>query len=134
MDSAIKYLEANPHTIAVVSGGQGPQEDITEAEAMEIYLTDHGIAPARIIREDTSTSTYENFVNSKALLDKRFPGGWRAAFVTNDYHIFRAARVAASAGILNITHIHYTTRPTFWLPSLLRECLAIVKYAVFGGM
>ncbi len=134
LDAAIKYLEANPHTIAVVSGGQGPQEDITEAEAMEIYLTDHGIAPERIIREDSSTSTYENFVNSKALLDERFPGGWHAAFVTNDYHIFRAARVAASAGIRDITHIHYTTRPTFWLPSLLRECLAIVKYAVFGGM
>lgn len=134
LDAAIKYLEANPRTIAVVSGGQGPQEDITEAEAMETYLISRGIAPERIKREDTSTSTYENFVNSKALLDGLFPEGWRAAFVTNDYHIFRAGRVAASAGIRDITHIHYTTRPTFWLPSLLRECFAVAKYAISGRL
>lgn len=133
LDAAIGFLNKYPHTVAVVSGGKGPQEDTSEAEAMRIYLTEHGISPDRIICEDTSTSTYENFVNSKAMLDRLFPQGWRAAFVTNDYHVFRAEWVAATAGIADITHLHYTTVPWFWLPSLLRECLAIAKYALLGG-
>lgn len=60
LDAALDYLGANPDALAVVSGGQGEGEDITEAEAMADYLTAHGIDSARIVQEDRSRTTHEN--------------------------------------------------------------------------
>lgn len=61
LDRAIEYLNANPNTVAIVSGGQGQGESISEAEAMRRYMVNRGIANERIIMEDKSTSTEENF-------------------------------------------------------------------------
>ena len=49
---ALLYLEENPGTKAVLSGGKGDGENISEAEAMYRYLTGHGINRDRLIRED----------------------------------------------------------------------------------
>ena len=57
---ALRYLEENPETRAVLSGGQGQGEQISEAEAMYRYLTEHGIDGSRLILEDRSTNTKEN--------------------------------------------------------------------------
>ena len=54
LDAALTYLNANPAATVIVSGGQGPGEDITEAKAMADYLTAHGIDSARIVQEDRS--------------------------------------------------------------------------------
>lgn len=54
---ALLYLEENPGTKAVLSGGKGDGENISEAEAMYRYLTCHGIDGDRLIREEESTST-----------------------------------------------------------------------------
>lgn len=43
LDAALAYLGANPDALAVVSGGQGEGEDITEAKAMADYLTANGV-------------------------------------------------------------------------------------------
>lgn len=134
LDTALEYSKENPRAVIVVSGGQGPQEDISEASAMKKYLLEKGIPEDKVICEDTSTSTTENFRNSKALLDELFPGGFKAAFVTNEYHIFRAERVARAAGFEKIAHVHYSTRAISVIPSLLRECLAVAKYTLSGGM
>ena len=57
---ALQYLEENPETKAVLSGGQGEGEDISEAQAMCNYLVEHGIDRERLILEGRSTSTTEN--------------------------------------------------------------------------
>jgi hypothetical protein len=41
IDSAANYMKKNQETIAIVSGGQGPGEDITEAEATKRGLLKH---------------------------------------------------------------------------------------------
>ena len=56
---ALLYLEENPGTRAVLSGGKGDGERISEAEAMYRYLTEHGIDGGRLIREERSTNTKE---------------------------------------------------------------------------
>ena len=56
---ALLYLEENPGTKAVLSGGKGDGENISEAEAMYRYLTGHGINGDRLMREEESTSTKE---------------------------------------------------------------------------
>ena len=128
---AVEYHKQNPNAIIIVSGGQGAQEDISEAEAMKIYLIENGVTADKIIKEDKSTSTTENFKFSKEILDKHFSGDYTAAFVTNEYHILRASLCAKHAGVENITHLHSNTTTSYLVSGVLRECLALVKYIIF---
>ena len=86
LDAALEYLEHSPNTAVIVSGGKGDGESISEAEAMKRYLVSHGIDEGRIIKEDKSASTWENFKFSKDILDRRFPGA-SVAFVTTNFHV-----------------------------------------------
>ena len=60
LDKALDYLEEHPDVQVVVSGGQGPDEPTTEAQAMYDYLTEHGVEPERIWQEDQSHNTWQN--------------------------------------------------------------------------
>ncbi len=68
IDKAAEYLSANKQTVAIVSGGKGPGEEISEAKAMQQGLIAQGIEEARIMMEDKSTTTHENIVFSKELI------------------------------------------------------------------
>lgn len=125
LDTALDYLEHNQACTIIVSGGQGDGENISEAEAMKIYLTEKGIDENRIIEENRSTSTAENFKFSNKITDNGL-ATHSAAFVTNDFHIYRASSLARLQG-LYLTHI---SAPTAWyniFPSYLREYPAICK-------
>lgn len=128
LDTAVEYYNQNPDVLIVVSGGKGPQEDVTEAFAMEKYLLEKGVKAKNILKEEKSTSTHENFKFSKELLDGHLGNGYSAAFITNEYHVFRAGGISKTAGIENCTHIHSNTRWYSLLPGTLRECLAVVKF------
>ena len=71
MSAARDYMQTHPQTIAIVSGGQGSDENISEAEAMTAWLTDKGIDKSRIIAEDKATSTLENLENSFNIIRQR---------------------------------------------------------------
>lgn len=129
LDAALRYFEKNPDVLIVVSGGQGPQEDITEALAMERYLMANDVPQVQILKEERSTSTLENFRFSKTLLDERFET-YSACFITNEYHIYRSGKFAEQAGFPPLTHCHSNTRWYGILPGVLRECLAVAKYWV----
>jgi len=131
LKKAVEYHKQNPDAVIVVSGGQGAQEDISEAEAMKIYLIENGVKSDKIIKEDKSTSTTENFKLSKEILDKHFSGDYSVAFITNEYHILRASLCAKRAGLENTTHLHSNTSTSYLLSGVLRECLAVAKYLVF---
>ena len=60
LDTAIMYLEENPDTICIVSGGQGKNEPFSEAHGMATYMVQNGVASDRILIEDQSTNTIEN--------------------------------------------------------------------------
>ncbi|MFD6140381.1 YdcF family protein [Promicromonospora sp. NPDC060271] len=131
LDVAVDYSVANPDAVVVVAGGLPPGETVTEAHAMERYLVTRGVAEHRIIQEGRSTSTFENFVHAKAMLDARFGTRYTAAFVTSDYHVPRAAGIAEAAG-LRATHLHADT-PWYEIPvDYVRESLAIAKFVVTG--
>lgn len=131
LDVAVDYSIANPDAVIVVAGGLAPGETVTEALAMERYLVTRGVAEHRIIQEGRSTSTSENFVYAKGLLDARLGAGYTTAFVTSDYHVFRAAGIAETAGV-RATHAHADT-PWYEVPvDYVRESLAITKFVVTG--
>ena len=133
LDAAKDYLERNPETIAVVSGGQGRDEIISEAEVMRDYLVSRGIAPERIISEDGSLSTEENFLFSKPLIDEAVGEDAKIIFTTTRFHVFRSERVAKRLGIeaegVPAKGVWYITFNDY-----LRECAAITAYFFTGKM
>ncbi|MCM3693885.1 YdcF family protein [Neobacillus niacini] len=124
IDAAANYMKKNEDTIAIASGGQGPGEDITEAEAIKRGLLKHGVDRNRILIEDKSTDTVENITFSKKLIPDHLETG---LLVTNDFHLYRAKSIAKNQG-LNLQGIPAET-PTVAIPkSYTREYLAITKY------
>ena len=95
LDSTCTYMMNNPESVAVLCGGQGADEWISEAEAMRRYLVLRGIADDRLILEDGSINTIENMKNAAKLLGNVKT----AAIVTNDFHLYRAKKLAARYGI-----------------------------------
>lgn len=88
--TAHDYLEKNPNTIAILSGGQGSDEQISEARCMFNELTRMGIDPSRLIMEDRSTSTLENM---KFSLEKFDGEDVSVGIVTNGFHIYRSLKL-----------------------------------------
>lgn len=129
MQAAAEYLEANPDTIAVASGGQGAGEDMSEAQCIYEYLTDKGIDPARIILEDQSKSTEENIKNSFALIPQ---DASEVGILSNGFHIYRAVRIAEKQGHDNVCGIPSRTLMPMGLHYMVREFFAIIKLEVFG--
>lgn len=123
LDAALEYLEGHPETKAIVSGGQGRDEHISEAEAMAEYLMNHGILPGRILLENTSTSTWENLKHSRAVLCESKVS---VAIVTNNFHLYRAMKQGERVGFQNISGIAATAQPVLQLNYLVRECVAVL--------
>lgn len=98
LEAAYVYLSANPDSAAVLSGGQGGGEDISEAECMYRYLTGRGIASERLYLEDRSTSTRENLAFSGEIIKKKNLNK-DIAIVTNEFHEYRAFMVAEALGM-----------------------------------
>ena len=133
LNAALDWLEAHPDCVAVVSGGQGPGETMTEGEAMEIWLEARGIDPQRIIVEDRATSTWENLENSFALIRGRGgePDG-DCAIVTSEYHLYRAKAMAEELGVECFGVAGRTSWPTLALNYFIREGFAVTYYRITG--
>ena len=98
MDAALLYLNQNPDAVCIASGGQGQDEDISEAECIYRYLVEKGIDAARIYIEDASTSTRENLAFSYEIIQENaLPE--EIAIVTNEFHEYRAGMIADRLGL-----------------------------------
>ncbi len=125
------YLLENKDIKVVVSGGQGVDELISEAEAMKRYLLDKGIEEDRIILEDKSTSTFENLKFSLDLItDTNYDGNLKVLIATNKYHIFRSKMIAKRLG-MDPYGLPAKIPPTIILKSYIREYFAVIKSFVF---
>ncbi len=124
LDKAIEVYRKDPTPpIMIPSGGRGSDEAVAEADAMAEYLVEHGIPEDHIIRENTSKTTRENLINSKAIIDAQ-PGEHYTALVTSNYHVFRALRYCRSIGFA-CTGIGSRVAPYYWPSALIREYVAI---------
>lgn len=95
LEAAYDYLIRNPELSCILSGGQGSDEPVSEAQAMYDWLTKRGIAEKRLYLEDKSRSTYENLVFSKEIIKKEaLPEA--ITIITNDFHQYRAKKLAES--------------------------------------
>jgi len=126
LDEAVAYYRANPHVTIIVSGGQGADEPMPEADAMAKYLIDAGIPEDAILRETRSTSTMENFRYSRALIGAEPGETVRLVFVTSDFHVLRA-RILAKRNGFEAYAIPAPTPSVIVLNSYLREFFAFIK-------
>lgn len=134
LDATCDYLQAHPDTVCIVSGGQGPGEDITEAQCMADWLIGKGISPERIIREDKATTTHENLRYSMALATQHRQGDvGRVGIVSSEYHLFRASLMAKDQGIDPILIPAKTSWVSLRLNYYMREIAATWFYLIFGG-
>lgn len=133
VEGAQTYLEQFPDSVAIVSGGQGPGEDVSEAQAMYKLLIEGGIAPERIILEDKSTSTTENLENSFAII--RALGGepdGNTAIVSSPYHLYRAKSMAALQGVAAAGVAAPAGYPLTTVNYFIREAFGVTHLWAFG--
>lgn len=129
LEAAEEYLNKNPDTLCIVSGGQGEGEDISEAECMFRYLQKKGIDSTRIYKEDKSTSTRENLLFSKRIIEKEKLNN-EIAIVTNEFHLYRASKIAQA---IDLKSFSLSGNTAWWLfPTYyVRELYGILSEIVF---
>lgn len=128
LDAALEYGKKYPHVKFILSGGKGPDEEISEAEAMRRFLVENGIAEERLFLETESTSTYENLLYSKKML----PDSVRTiTIVSNDYHLKRAKMIADHLG-LKADVVPAKTPKMVEAKLKFRERLALIKTYIIG--
>ena len=134
LKAAGAYLTEHPDVICIVSGGQGPDEDLSEAQCMYHELEAMGIDTGRIWIEDQSTSTQENLAFSMALIEQKTgTRPTRIGVLSSEYHLLRASLFAKEQGVEAIGIPARTTLPVLFLNYFLREIAGICHYYVFGG-
>ena len=129
LEAAYEYLMEHPESRCVLSGGQGDGENITEAECMYRYLINKGIDASRLYKEEASTTTRENLLFSKQLIEEK---GLHPviAIATSEYHEYRAGLIA---GDLGISYAAVPGKTAIWLfPTYyVRELYGILYEWIF---
>ncbi len=98
VQAAERYLQENPEAKAVLTGGKGSDEQISEADCMYNVMVAEGIDPQRLIKEDKATDTKENFAFSMQLIGQNGLNP-DIAVVTDGFHQFRAKLIAQKQGV-----------------------------------
>ena len=131
ISAAASYLNDNPGTFCVASGGQGDDEGISEAECIRNGLVSRGIDESRIILEDASVSTETNFINSFELIGDKTDA---LGIVTNDFHMLRALWNGRQLGGYMLYPITAKSTPWGYAHYCLREFCAITVGVVTGEL
>ena len=99
-ERAAQFLVRHPACTAVCCGGiVHDDQQKSEAQAIREILLQNGISDSRILLEDKSQTTFENFVNAKRMLaDAGIPAD-HVAFLSSDFHLLRASLIGRLAGV-----------------------------------
>ena len=132
INAAYEYLSENPSAMCIVSGGQGSDEIMSEAECMKRELVKKGIVEERIIMENKSTSTDENLRFS---LEKMQENGLSESvtIVTSEFHQLRAKMIASEY----FPESYAVSAPTAWylLPTYwVREWFGVTYQFVLNNI
>ena len=131
INAVMGCLDEHPDAVIIASGGQGGNKPISEAQCIRDELVKRGVDPGRIVLEDRSTDTLENLANSRAIIGDDEA---RIGIVTNNYHIWRAMRLARQAGLTNAHGIasEYTGPTLFHF--MIREAVSITIWFLKGKL
>ena len=127
LDKAVSCAQTDPDACLILSGGQGDDEEISEAVCMRNYLAAAGVEEERLILEDRSASTWENLLFSDQLTGC---GGARCGIISNDFHICRVMKLARKAGYRDCYGIAAEGDPVMELHYIVRESVALFMMAL----
>ena len=114
--------------IFVPSGGKGSDETVSEADAIKKYLVKWGVSESRILTENKSTNTDENFrFSMEKIRQHHGSDDFKVAFSTTNYHVFRSGMLAEKQGI-KAEGIGSRTKSYYWVNAFVREFIATVIY------
>lgn len=125
IQTAYEYLNENPDTILIASGGQGPDEEISEAACIRNTLVEMGIDESRILLEEQSRDTEENISNSYKLIPNK---DCEVGIVTNGFHIWRSVSIAESQGCENVSGVPAKTLMPVGIHYVVREFFGFLKW------
>ena len=131
---AANYMAANPHVTAIVSGGQGEDEPMSEGQSMYDELVTLGLDPDQIWIEDRATSTQENILFALDLIEERT--GQRPhtlGVVSSEYHLLRASLIARDCGVEFVGIPARTSRVSQFINHMMREAAGVWQYLILGG-
>ncbi|MGN1127248.1 MAG: YdcF family protein [Ruminococcus sp.] len=125
IDACYEYLTENENSVAVLSGGKGDNEPMSEAQCMYDNLVSKGIDKDRLFIEDKSVSTESNMKNSYKIIEENNLNK-NVAIATDNYHQLRAKIIARRIGITESvgavnSDSPLSVFPTYWV----REWFAI---------
>lgn len=121
--AALQYLEDNPDTVIIASGGQGADEPISEARCIRDELVENGVSETQIIMEDRSTSTVENLQFSAELIEDLEAS---VGIVTNNYHVYRATWLAKHLGYSEVYGVAAKYESVTLLHFMVRDAICLV--------
>ena len=130
MQRALEYLQENPETLCIASGGQGSGESISEAECIRRYLTENGISEDRILLEPDSKDTKENIRNSFRLMEDENAS---VGVVTSSFHVRRALLICEQQGHKDVRGIPAKALLPLGIHYTVREFFGIVQLLATGG-
>ena len=135
LEGTLQYLNEHPDTVAIVSGGMGKGETVTEAQAMHDWLIAHGVPEERVVMEPKATSTLENLKFSFDIIRERGdePQG-NVAIVSSAYHLYRAKLMAKSLGVTDAAGVAAPWGYFFvMLNYFIREAFGVTHLWVLGN-
>lgn len=133
VEKAAEYLNKNPDSICVVTGGTLDWLPYAEAPELKRQLTARGVSPARILVEDQAKDTIQNFQLSCKMLAEHKSITYAEVLstptliVTSRFHLRRSQRLARRMGFTNIKGIPAACPPVYVLHNYVREICAYVK-------
>lgn len=131
---AYEYMTAHPDVIAVVSGGQGTDEPMSEAQCMYERLVAMGIDKERIWLEDQAASTWANLNYSLDLIEAKTGNRpEKIGVVSSEYHMLRAGMQAKDCGIDPVRIPARTSLISQRVNHFMREVAGVWHYIVLGG-
>ena len=131
MTPTIEYMAEHPDCIAILTGGKGEGENLSEAQAMFDYLTARGVDPARLIMEDKATSTEENLKFSFEIIGDELEEA-TVAVISSEYHLHRAKTMGRMLGKELLGIPGRTSYPVLRLNYFIREAFGMVHLRVYG--
>lgn len=134
IDEAAEYLKKNPDTKAILSGGKGAGETISEAQCMKEALIKQGISEERLLEEDKSTNTKENIEYSYKFIASDSDTDIKVGIVTNNFHIYRGTAIARRKMECRIQGIPARSNAFLQLNYLVREFFGLVKDKLQGNL
>ena len=132
LNRTAELMQACPEALCIVSGGQGGNEPISEAQCMRDFLVSKGISADRIIMEDKATDTIENLRFSSALIENRGLSDYRLAIVTSKFHTPRVQFLCSRMGIDASFYGAPDSTPFMLYITLVREYMSYCKLFLWG--